>query len=171
MLEESSGSTPLVPMVEATNFGDLDHPSATDFLDFAMLGAVHCEREMRARVVIVVEVVADHSPQMPLIQDDDVIEALPPDRSDHAFDEWILPWTSRSNQHFLEAHVSDSFLKSSAIDLVPVAKQILGLQFPRERFHDLLRRPLCGRVGGDVEVQVLRRVPNGADSVLALHLT
>ena len=140
-------------MVEATNFGDLDHPSPTDFLDFAMLGAVHVEREMRARVVIVVEVLAHDSPQMPLIQDDDVIEALSPDRSDEPFDEGILPWTSRCNHHFLEAHVSDSLLEGVAIDLVPVAKQILRREFPRERFHDLLGGPRRGRVRGDVEVQ------------------
>ena len=87
--DESSGGAPLVPMVEATNFGDFDHASPTEVLDFAMLGAVHLKREMRAPVVIAVEGVAYHSPQMSLIQDDDVVEALPPDGSDHPFDEWI----------------------------------------------------------------------------------
>ena len=75
-VSQQSGGTPFVPMMEATNFGDFDHASPTDFLDFAMFGGIHLQREMRARVVIVVEVLAHHSPQMPLIQDDDVIEAL-----------------------------------------------------------------------------------------------
>ena len=74
--DESSGGTPLVLMMEATNFGDLDHPSAIGFLDFAMLRAVHLEREMRARMLIVVEVIAQHSPQMPLIQDPAVHAAV-----------------------------------------------------------------------------------------------
>ena len=62
---------------------------------------------------------------MPLIEDDNVIEALSPDRSDEPPDEGILPWASRCNQHFLEAHVSDSLLEGLTIDLVSVAKKIL----------------------------------------------
>ena len=61
VFDESSGSPTFVVVVQATDFGDFDHPSATDFLDFAMLGAINLEREMRARAVIGVEVFAHNS--------------------------------------------------------------------------------------------------------------
>jgi hypothetical protein len=41
----------------------------------------------------------------------------------------------------------------TAIDLVPVTKQILRRAFPWERFDDLLRGPLRGWIAGDVEME------------------
>ena len=61
-MRQGSGSLSLVMMMESADLRDLDHTSAINFLNFAMLGTIHLERQMRACAVIVVEIVADNSP-------------------------------------------------------------------------------------------------------------
>ena len=82
-------------MMESADLSDLDHTSAINLLNFAMLGAVHLEREMRARPVIVVEIGAHNSPEMSLIHHDDVVQALSANRSDQPLDARVLPWAPR----------------------------------------------------------------------------
>ena len=41
--------------------------------------------------MVIVEVLAKDPTQVPLIQYDDVIQTIPANGTDHAFDEWILP--------------------------------------------------------------------------------
>ena len=48
-------------MVKAADLGDLDHMSAINFVNVAMIGTIHLKREMRARAVIVVKIFADSS--------------------------------------------------------------------------------------------------------------
>ena len=52
------------------------------------------EREMRARVQVVREVVAEHWRQPRRVGDDDVVEALTSDRPDHTLGVWRREWDS-----------------------------------------------------------------------------
>ena len=116
----------LVMMMDSADIGDFDHTSAINFVDRAMLRAIHLERKMCPRVVIVVEVLAHNAPQMSPIQDDDVVQAFPAYCPDQSLDVGVLPWTSRRGQHFVKAHVVNSLLERFAIDLVVVSKKIRG---------------------------------------------
>src|SRR5215831_6263402 len=59
---------------------------------------------MRARLLVVLKIASQNPPQRPLVPHDDVIQALPPNRSDQSFHIWILPRRSRSRHHFFEPH-------------------------------------------------------------------
>ena len=70
------GGASFVMMMKSADLGNLDHPSVTNVANFAMLGTIHLKRQVRARPVIVVEILADNSPQMPFVQDKDVVQAF-----------------------------------------------------------------------------------------------
>ena len=55
---------------------------------------------------------------MSLVQHDHVIQALAPDRTDQAFDVWILPGRSRCRDDFFEAHALDATLEAVAVDSI-----------------------------------------------------
>ena len=46
---------------------------------------------MSAALVVVAEVLLERAPEMPLIEDDRMIETFPPDRADQSLDVGILP--------------------------------------------------------------------------------
>jgi len=52
------------------------------------------ESEVSSRTVVVGEVVPQNPKEMPFAEDDDVIQAFPPDRSDH-LSMWQSGWRSR----------------------------------------------------------------------------
>ena len=107
---------------------------------------------MIAAGVIVIEIIAKDSAQVLLIEDDDVIQTVPPDAADYSFNEWILPRTPGRGFHLFDAEAVNAALKALSIDTVAVAQQIPRRFVPGERFIDLLRRPLSGRMGGDIEM-------------------
>ena len=74
-----SGCLAGVAVVDATN--QLDGPDGTGSLglDIPRLRRILRKREMRARPVIVVEVLGEHAAQVSLAEDDDVVEALSAD--------------------------------------------------------------------------------------------
>jgi hypothetical protein len=76
-----------------------------------MDGSILIQREVSAPPVIIGEVALEVPAQRPLVPHDDVIEALAPDRSDHAFDERILPRTTRRRQHVVEADLVQTGVK------------------------------------------------------------
>ena len=48
---------------------------------------------MSPRSVVVSEICTQGSFQMPRVEDDEMVQAVPADRADQAFDVGILPWT------------------------------------------------------------------------------
>ena len=76
-------------------------------VDLARHGAVLAEREIRPRLLVVGEVALQDTSQVLLVENDDVIEALTPDASDHSFAEWILPRTSGGGENSLDPESLD----------------------------------------------------------------
>ena len=66
------------------------------------LGAILAEREMSSALVVVFKVSRQHTAEVLLIEDDDVIEAFAPDRADDAFDIGVLPRRSRRGDDRLD---------------------------------------------------------------------
>jgi len=85
-------------MVETTDLGERSDPLDRWFLNQPGLRAVHLQRKMRPPALVVLEVGLDHPPQVPLVQDDDVIETFLPDATNQALDVRVLPPRSRPSE-------------------------------------------------------------------------
>jgi hypothetical protein len=83
---------------------------------------------------------------MPLMQDEPLIQTLPPDTAKEPFHIRMLPPTLGSGLHCLDAPVLDPLSKGRAVDAIAVAEQIPGHLDPRERFDPLLCRLWGGRM-------------------------
>ena len=57
---------------------------------------------------------------MLLIEDNDVVQALPADGPDNAFNEGILPWRARRCDNLLNRETPDPSLDQLAIDPISV---------------------------------------------------
>ncbi len=57
--------------------------------------------------MIVREVARENSSQVGFVEHDDMVDALPADTADQAFNVRILPWRSWRRDNFFGAHVLD----------------------------------------------------------------
>ena len=71
----SSGST-LVPMVQSPDLGESDDLSKLSLVRRSRIGRVLLEREVSAGAVVVLPVVREDSAEMPLVENDYVVQAL-----------------------------------------------------------------------------------------------
>ena len=85
------GCQPFVTMVKATDFLDGDHLGPILRLDGARVGAVLLQGKMGPRPMVVVSIRGQYPPQVTLVEDDDGVGALAPDRSDDTLDGRVLP--------------------------------------------------------------------------------
>ena len=89
--ETDSGRLPFAAVMDSADFGPRCDPTGASRVDGARLRRVLGEREMRSRAVVVHDVGAKHPAEMPLVDDDDVIQTLAAHWRDDAFDVRILP--------------------------------------------------------------------------------
>jgi hypothetical protein len=80
--------------------------------------------------MVVGEVPAERAPQMR--EDDDVIETVATNRSDHAFDVRVLPRTRWRRDDVTDAHAGDSTSEEVAIDRVSIPQEPERGQSPRQ---------------------------------------
>ena len=78
--------------------------SAVGRLDGPSVGRILPERQVRARPVVVGEVGTKDLSEMALVENNDVVQTISPDRADYPFDERILPWAPRRRHNLLDAH-------------------------------------------------------------------
>jgi hypothetical protein len=123
--------------------GSIDRPS----------GASLSSGEVSSCAVIVVEVSDRDASQMPLAKDDDMIEALVPNRTDEPLREGVLPWALGRRQDFIDPHALHALPEGVTVDGVAIAEEIGRGGVVREGVHDLLGRPGGGGVLGHVEVE------------------
>src|SRR5262249_40327504 len=82
--------------------------------------AVLAKREMRSGVVMVSKIARQHAAQMALVEDDDVIQAFPADRTDQTLNIRVLPRRSRRSDNFRDPHRSDAMAECRTIGFVAV---------------------------------------------------
>ena len=87
----ASGREALVAMMQPVDLRYGDDAAAPQWLDGTRVRTILVEREMGSGSVVVVHVRCKDVAQMALVEDDDLIQALPPDRADHALDVSVLP--------------------------------------------------------------------------------
>src|ERR1700738_2072211 len=106
---------------------------------------------MRPDVVVIASVGTHDSAQMRLAQDDEMVHALAPDRSDQPFGKAILPRRGWCRRPVPDAHGWQSACDDAAVDPIPIANEILRGVVPRKRLGYLTRNPFCSRVCCDVD--------------------
>ena len=70
--------------------------------------------------------------QMRLAQDNHIVDALAPDRSDQPFSKAILPGRGWCNGPVPDAHGAQSARDDAAIDPVAIADEVAGSLLPRK---------------------------------------
>mgnify|MGYP001819726022 CR=1 FL=1 len=102
--------------------------------------------------MVVTEIFTKDPAQVSLIEHDDVIQTIPANGTDQAFDEWVLPRRTRRCKHILYSQAFDPSLDSVTIDAIAVTYQIARRGIKWKRFHDLLGCPSGGGMLGHVKV-------------------
>ena len=77
-------------MVQPADLGPRHDTTGAGRLDGACLGRVLAEREVRSRALLIRDVRSKHLSEMPLVEDDHVVQTLEADGPDDAFDVGIL---------------------------------------------------------------------------------
>jgi hypothetical protein len=113
-------------MVQGTDFGDLHDPSRVGELDWPGVRRILVEREVRATLMIILEVAGQDATQVRVAEDENVIQTLAPDRTDQALGERILPGAVRRREDLINPHSLHTFPEGIAIDRVTVAEEISG---------------------------------------------
>ena len=90
-------------VLQAVNVGDLNDGAGSWALCGPWDRRIFVWREVSAPLVIVMEEPSKYAPERPLIPHDDVIKTRPPQGSDQALHERILPRRSGRDQDFLRA--------------------------------------------------------------------
>src|SRR5262245_42788762 len=86
--------------------------------------------------------------QMLLAEDNDMIKAVPSDRTDEPFCAAVLPWRSRRGRSVSYAHCSEPLDKGFAVGAVPIANEISRRLLPVAGFSQLAGDPFGVRMCG-----------------------
>lgn len=100
----SSSRATLVAMMQTADLREGDDSACGGRLYGPRHRTILAKREMRAALVVVLEVCRQHSAQVTLIEDDDVIKTFAADGADDALDIGVLPWRSRCGDDLLDRH-------------------------------------------------------------------
>ncbi len=95
LLEIQSGGAPLVVPLEAADVRKLDDFLARGRLHGAMVWRVHLQGLMDFPPMVEIDVGTENAAQVPLVNDNDVVQALSTQGPDNPFDVGILPRTPR----------------------------------------------------------------------------
>ena len=141
-----------ITIMEASDLRQGYHLAHVRWLDSAGVRAIHIERKMGTKSVIIGDVCGEHSSEMPGVEDDDMIEHIATDTPDEPLAVGILPWTARGDLHFFDAQVFDALLERQTVDRVAISQQATWDGIPRKCLDDLLGSPLCDGMVGDVDM-------------------
>lgn len=119
------------------------------------LRRLQVQAPMRAMGVVVGDVLAEHRAEVALVQDDEVVQALPPQRADHALGDRVGTGRPDRREEGRDAQGRSPFPEVAAVDGVAIPQQVAGLPAPRRRPEQLPPDPGGSRVGGDVDVHQL----------------
>ncbi len=107
-------------VMQTAYFRQGDHPAGFRGLHSSGVGAIHSEGQMRTKVVVIGDIRGEHTPEMLLVEDDDLIEHLATDTPDESLAVGMLPGAARGALHFFEAHVLDALLEGHTGDRIPI---------------------------------------------------
>ena len=91
--------------------------------------------------------------QRGLVEDNHVVQTLPPNCSDHTLHLDPLLRRSWRRQHFPDAHLLDLSSEIAAENPIPITQKIAWCRVPRERIAELLASPFRGGMSGNTEME------------------
>src|ERR1700675_3289050 len=106
---------------------------------------------MCSDAIVIVGVGFQDPTQMHLAQDNDVVHALTPDRSDQPFGKANLPRRGWRGRLVPDAHGAQSACDDAAVDPIPIADEVARSLIPRKCFRYLTCNPFCRRICCDVD--------------------
>ncbi len=98
-------SRPTISMVQAADLRNRDDLAILGRINFSCDGRVAIQGQVSPRFVVVHEIRSKNSSEMSLVEDDDVVQALSPNRADQALYVRILPGRSPCRDNLFNAHV------------------------------------------------------------------
>jgi hypothetical protein len=91
--------------------------------------------------------------QTGLVENDDVVQAVPAKSADDPFDVSALPGRAWGREHLFDAHGLDLLDRVLTEDAVPVTEQIAGCAVPGEGLPELVRSPFGRGMSCDGKVE------------------
>jgi hypothetical protein len=154
--EKLLGCEAFISMMKTAKLWNGDNPSYVQRLSGKR--TLFVQAQMRSRFMVVAEIRRQRSLEMAGVQDDVVVQALPPNRPDEPLGVGILPGALRCGENLLHAQRLDSQSNLNTVPAIPIAEEITGSVSVCERFYDLLGGPIPGRMLGGIEVQHLATI-------------
>src|SRR5512143_3214874 len=111
-------------MMQSADLWESDNGTCRGWLYRSTLRTILGQGEMRSRLVVVLKVRRQHSAQVTLIEDDDVVETFAADRADDALDIGVLPRRSRRGDDLLDSHRFEAIAENLTVRCVAVSQQI-----------------------------------------------
>jgi hypothetical protein len=103
--------------------------------------------------MVVGEIRAKQAAEMPIVEDDHVVQKFAADGAAHALYVGILPRGERTRHDLGDAEAGDPPTHLIVVDAVPVSQQPSGSGVLGEGFDQLLGGPRGGGVLGDVDAR------------------
>src|SRR5215472_952731 len=97
-------SLPFVAMVESTDLRQFNHSSHSWRLDRSRNRSIFGQTQMSSRSFVIIEVSAENALQPSLVEDEQVIETITPDRAHQSLDISILPRRAWSREDLPNLH-------------------------------------------------------------------
>ena len=145
-------------MMQAADPGQGNNLSKHWRFDPSRFGGIFFQCQVSPTVTIVAAVFTKDPAQVSLIEHDDVIQTVPANGTDHAFDEWILPRRSARCYHLLDTQALDPSSHSVTIDAIAVTQQISRCGIKWKRLDYLLGYPPSSWVRSYIAVHDLATV-------------
>jgi xanthine/CO dehydrogenase XdhC/CoxF family maturation factor len=118
------------------------------------------------QLVIVGGILQQNPAQVRFAQDNHMVHALAPDRSDQPFSEAILPRRRWCSRLVPDAHGTQSACDDVAVDAIPITDQVLRSFIPGKCLCYLTRDPFCRRIWCDVDPDEVSTVqPNDNEGI------
>ena len=108
-------------------------------MDRTVLG----QRAVRSTLIVIGRIGSKDPAQVRGTHNDDMVEAVAPDRPDHPFGVGVLPGRPRGDRVVADAHRVDTLPECRAIDRVAIADEAAWRTVPGEGLGDLARQPVC----------------------------
>src|SRR5262249_6336975 len=108
---------------------------------------------MRAGIVVISLIRLEQVTKVPLAKHNDMVKAIPPDRSDEPLRTPVLPWRPNCNRPITDTHRSQPAENGSAIDPITVANDVARRPLPSVCLGQLAGNPFRGRMRRDAYPQ------------------
>jgi hypothetical protein len=102
--------------------------------------------------MIITEVLAKDSTQVPLIENNNMIQTVSAYGPDNSFNERILPGRARGRNDLLDTQTLEPSSNLLTVNGIPITQQIAWSGIEWKCFYQLLGRPPCGGMHCNIEV-------------------